>query len=132
MMRRVILPLSFAVLTCCSVAEHPQQAEARAELSKMFPELSAVTLQLRNVRRVGGSVCGEFSQEPQGRSPVFRLFTYRKGKDAAIDLRQGPSLTATVEECPVRDDILAICAATQSAREEAEIRQQTCRLRQDI
>ena len=130
-MRHVLLTLAFAGLPCCSAVDDPQQAEARAELTKMFPELSNAALKLRRVRRVEGSVCGEFSNEPEGHSPIFRLFTYRKGKDATIDLRRGAALT-TAGGCPIRDDILAICAPTQSEREEAETRRLQCRLRGDI
>ena len=126
------LPFAAAALSCCSGAEVPQHADARADLTNMFPELSTDTLKLRNVRRVGGSVCGEFSIETKERSPIFRLFTYRRGQDAAIDLTRGPPLTANGERCPVRDDILAICAPTQAEREEAELRRLQCRTKGDI
>jgi hypothetical protein len=125
-LRHIVLTLAAATLSCCSPTEPAQYAEARAELSKMFPELSADSLKLRNVQRVGGSVCGEVSIEANERPPIFRLFTYRPGKDAAIDLPQGPQLRANGEQCPVRDDILAICAATPSEREQAELRGLRC------
>jgi hypothetical protein len=94
----------------------------------MFSEASSDTLKLRSVRRVKDSVCGEVSIEAKGRPPVFRLFTYRPGKDAAIDLPQQPQLTADGAQCPVRDDILAICAPTAPEREQAELRMTRCRL----
>jgi hypothetical protein len=122
----IVLPFAAAALSCCSPTEPAQHAEARVELSRMFPEFSADSLQLRNVRQMGGSVCGEVSVEAKERPPIFRLFTYRPGKDAAIDLPQGSPLTANGEQCPVRDDILAICAATPSEREQAELRGLRC------
>ena len=125
-LRHIVLPFAAAALSCCSPTEPAQQAEARAELSTMFPELSADDLKLRNVRRVKNSVCGEVSIDAKGRPPIFRLFTYRPGKDAAIDLPQGPPLTADGTQCPVRDEILAICAPTPSEREQAELRGVRC------
>ena len=120
-----------AALSCCSPAEPALDAEALGELSRMFVEVTADSAKLRNVRRVKDSVCGEVSIEAKGRPPVFRLFTYRPGKDAAIDLPPRPPLTADGEQCPVRDDILAICAATPTEREQAEHRQLQCRLSRD-
>jgi hypothetical protein len=115
-------------LSCCSPAETALDAEARAELSRMFVEVAADSAKLRNVRRVKDSVCGEVSIEAKGRPPVFRFFTYQPGKDAAIDLPPQPPLTADGAQCPVRDDILAICAPTAPEREQAELRIARCRL----
>ena len=117
-----------AALSCCSPAEPILDAEARAELSRMFVEVAADRAKLRNVRRVKDSVCGEVNIEAKGRDPDFRLFTYRPGKDAAIDLPPRPPLRADSAQCPVRDDILAICAPTAREREQAELRMARCRL----
>ena len=132
MLRLIVGPFAAASLSCCASPEPAQQAEARAELSRMFPELSAGSIKLRNVRRVRDFVCGEVSNQPAGRPPIFGLFTYRAGKDATIDLPMGPPLTADGERCPVRDDILAICATTLIEREQAELRGLQCRSRRDI
>lgn len=102
-------------------------AEARAELSRRYSKASVDTLKVRNVRRLNDAVCGEVSFEAKGRPPIFRLFYYRPEKDAALDLSPGPSLTADGAQCPVRDDILAICAPTPSEREQAELRIARCR-----
>lgn len=127
-MRSALLPCVAAALSCCWQAEPALEAEARAELSRMFVEVADDSTKLRNVRPVKDSVCGEVSIKAKGRPPVFRLFTYRPDKDAAIDLLPQPQLTADGAQCPVRDDILAICAPTASEREQAELRIARCRL----
>jgi len=92
----------------------------------MFAEARASSMKLRNVRRVRGSVCGEVSIEATGRPPAFRLFTYRFGREAVLDLPPGPKLAADVAQCPARDQILAICAPTAAEREQAELRVVRC------
>lgn len=122
--RTGFLVCASAALSSCSPTEPALDAEARAVLSKRYREASTDTLHVRNVRRSNDAVCGE----GKGRPPYFRLFYYRPGKDAALDLPPGPRLTADGANCSVRDDILAICAPTASEREQAELRNVRCRM----
>jgi|ERR671912_835030 hypothetical protein len=127
-MRTCFLICASAALLSCSSDESALNAEARSELSTRYVEASVDTLKVRNVRRVSDAVCGEVSIEPKEKPPVFRLFYYRPGKDAALDLAPGLPLTADGTQCPIRDHILAICAPTAPEREQAELRMTQCQL----
>ena len=128
-MRIRLLICAPAALSCCSPPEPALDAQARSELASRYREATVDTLKLQNVRRVNDAVCGEASIEARGRPPTFRLFYYRPGKDAAIDLAPGPRMTADGAQCPTRDHILAVCAPTASEREKAELRIVKCQSR---
>jgi hypothetical protein len=125
---RFLLLLLPGLLAACSEAETPLERQARQWLVTTYPEADAPSLELRNVRPVGGRVCGEARFRFRGADVGYRLFTYA-GIDGIFETPLPRQLLPHTPPCDfTRDEILSVCASSAAARQEAELRVLRCQM----
>jgi hypothetical protein len=131
-MRNCLVVCTSAALSACGSDQVTLESQARSWLSNTYGETSIDTLNVRRVRRVNDAVCGEAGIGADEHHLEYRLFYFRSGKEGAFDL-PGPRMRLPGGvQCPVRDEILAVCAATAEEREAAKRRATRCMMKAPI
>ena len=93
-----------------------------------YMEVTVMKLKTRNVRQVGSATCGEASFELNGAQSRYRPFAYVPEGDSIFATETALTL-ADSAQCPLNDEIQAICAPTAAEREAAGLRHTRCEMR---